>query len=139
MKVKIEKACDHIGLFTNDSKRLEDFYIKVLGFKKEKESILSKQIVKSIFGTCRDCKFIKLVSGNMMIEIFEPVSSRLRKKFNNIVGLNHWGYCVANKEKFIQKIRRKKANIIEVKRNGQSVYFVTDPDANRIEIREDKK
>ncbi|MCK4251524.1 VOC family protein [candidate division WOR-3 bacterium] len=139
MKVKIEKACDHIGIFTNDSKKLEDFYIKALGFKKEKESILSKQIVKSIFGTSSDCKFIKLVSGNMMIEIFEPISSRLRKKFNNIVGLNHWGYCVGDRKKFVKKLRQKKVNIIEIKRNDHIIYFITDPDGNRIEIREDKK
>ena len=135
MKEKNHK-CDHIGIFTNDSRKLLNFYIKKLGFRKEKESILPKSIVKSIFGISCDCKLIKLASGNMMIEIFEPVSFRMRKRIKSSIGYNHWGYCVANRKKFIQKLKQKKVNVIEVKRNDHIVYFITDPDENRIEIRE---
>lgn len=131
--------CDHIGIFTNNSRKLLNFYIKKLGFRKEKESILPKSIVKSIFDVSYACKFIRLVSGDMMIEIFEPTSPRMRKRIKNSIGYNHWGYCVDNRKKFVQKLKQKKVNVIEVKRNDHIVYFITDPDENRIEIREYKK
>ena len=139
MKVKIISVCDHIGIFTNNSKKLLSFYTKKLGFKNENESILPKRIIKSIFGISFDCKFIKLVSGNMMIEIFEPLSARMRKRINKSMGYNHWGYCVADKIQFVKKLKRKGVNIIEVKRNDHVVYFITDPDGNLIEIRECSK
>lgn len=128
--------CDHIGIFTNNSRKLLNFYIKKLGFKKEKESILPKSIVQPIFGISCDCKLIKLAFGNMMIEIFEPTSARMRKRIKNSIGYNHWGYCVDNRKKFLQKLKQKKVKVIEVKRNDHIVYFITDPDENRIEIRE---
>lgn len=133
---EIIHTCDHIGIFTNNSKKLANFYTKKLGFKKSKEEILDKSIFRTIFDIADDCKFIRLLSGNIMVEIFEPVSTRVHKGIKNIRGYNHWGYCVADKEKSVQKLRRKRVKIIQVKRNDHVVYFITDPDGNRIEIRE---
>ena len=130
------KACDHIGIFTNNSKRLLSFYIKKLGFRKQKETILPKSIVKSIFGISSDCRFIRLISDNVMIEMFEPLSIRGHRRINNITGYNHWGYCVGDRKKFVQVLKRQKVKIIKVKRNNHLVYFIKDPDGNRIEIRE---
>jgi len=138
MKETIHK-CDHIGMFTNNSKRLVDFYTKNLGFKKGKTTILSKSIIKPLFGIPTDCKFIKLVSEDVMIEIFEPILIRGRKRINNIIGYNHWGYWVGDRIKFVQKLKRKKVRVIKVKRDSHSVYFITDPDGNRIEIRDCRK
>jgi len=134
--VKIKKLCDHIGIFTNNSKRLINFYTKKLGFKKDKVRILPKPIIKSIFGISYECEFTKLVSGHMMIEIFKPISTHIRRRINNIAGINHWGHCVKDKKEFVKELRQKKINIIEVKSNNHVVYFITDPDGNRIEIRE---
>jgi catechol 2,3-dioxygenase-like lactoylglutathione lyase family enzyme len=136
MRNKIIQACDHIGLYTNNSKKLEKFYLKILGFKKEKEEILPKSIFKLIFGIPTDCRFIRLYADNMKLEIFEPISTPAKKRVANIASINHWGFCVEDRKKFVQKLKIKKVKIIEVKRNGHTVYFVTDPDGNRIEIRE---
>ena len=138
MKEKIHR-CDHIGIFTNNSKRLVNFYVNKLGFKKGMVNKLPKSIMKPLFGISCDCKFIKLYSEGVMIEIFEPMLVRGRKRINNTIGYNHWGYCVGDRKKFVKKLRRKKVNIIEIKRNDHIIYFITDPDGNRIEIREDKK
>jgi len=131
--------CDHIGILTNNSKRLIDFYTKKMGFAKNKENRLPKSIIKTIFDIPYDCKFIKLVSGDMMIEIFEPLSAHVHERMNNIVGMNHWGYCVEDREKFVQELNRREVDITRIKRNEHIIYFVTDPDGNRIEIRDDKK
>ncbi|MGB8656595.1 MAG: VOC family protein [Candidatus Zixiibacteriota bacterium] len=138
MKNRIDGICDHIGIFTDNCKRLVDFYIKKLGFKKEKEEILSESLMKSVFQITSDCKLLRLVLGSTKIEIFCPKSVRL-KRIKGGVGYNHWGLCVEDSEKFCKRIKRKKVRVTEVKRNGHSVYFVHDPDGNRIEIRDCSK
>jgi len=136
---KENRRCDHIGILTDRSERLVNFYVTMLGFKKEKEEILAKAIIKQIFGISANCKFIRLVMDEVIIEIFEPISSCVHARINSIIGYNHWGYCVADKKRFIQSLKRRKVNIIEVKRNEHVVYFVRDPDGNLVEIRNAKK
>ncbi len=135
---KIHK-CDHIGLYTNNAKRLVNFYTKKLAFKKTKEEILDKSIFKEIFGISADCRFIRLVSDNIMLEIFEPINRSPYKNIKNSIGYNHWGYCVKDRKKFVQQLRKKRVKIIEIRRNDHIVYFVIDPDENRIEIRDCNK
>jgi catechol 2,3-dioxygenase-like lactoylglutathione lyase family enzyme len=127
--------CDHIGIYTNHARKLEKFYTQKLGFKKEKEEILGQSIVELIFGLRAQLKFIRLTSGSMMIELFEPQSVRIKKKMSSITGYHHWGYCVPDRIKFVKKLKRQGVHVIEVKRNKHTVYFITDPDENLIEIR----
>jgi catechol 2,3-dioxygenase-like lactoylglutathione lyase family enzyme len=129
------QRCDHLGLLTNNATKLVDFYTENLGFTIAKEDMLPQSVVRPIFGIAYDCKFIKISVQNMMIELFEPISARAEDRMENIIGINHWGYFVDDKEKFIKELKAKKVNVIEVKRNSHIVYFIIDPDGNRIEIR----
>lgn len=132
-------VCDHIGIFTNNATRLVKFYTEKLGFKKGKKEILQKSIVETIFGVSCDCTFIKLMNTNLMIELFEPTSSSIRRRVNNTSGINHWGFCVGDKKNFVSQLKKKDVKIITIKRNAHVVYFIADPDGNRIEIRDQKK
>jgi hypothetical protein len=105
MKNRIAEMCDHLGIFTNNYKRLVDFYIKKLGFKKEKEEILSGSLMRSVFQITSDCELVRLAVGNAKIEIFRPKSVRL-KRIKGGVGYNHWGFCVEDVEAFCKKIKR---------------------------------
>lgn len=134
-----KNACDHLGLYTNNSKRLVNFYTKILGFKIEKEEILPKTIFKSIFGVRSACKFIRLIADDVRVEIFESLSLHALRREDNGAGYNHWGYCVSNRKKFIERIKRKNVDIIEITRNDHKVYFIIDPDGNRVEIRDAKE
>jgi catechol 2,3-dioxygenase-like lactoylglutathione lyase family enzyme len=136
MKDKILKTCDHIGIFTTHYKRMVDFYMNKLGFNKEKEELLSKTIMKSIFGISSDCKFVRMAAGDIKIEIFSPINKTFRRKFDHTGGYNHWALCVGKREKFLQILKREKVKILEVKRNDHSVYFIHDPDGSKIEIKE---
>lgn len=130
------RACDHVGLFTNDCERLMNFYVEKLGFKKEKTTMLPESLIEPIFGVASDCRFIKLAADNVIIEIFQPTSIRATTRLSSSAGLNHWGYCVGNREKFVEALKEKKVAIIEVRRNAHKIYFIEDPDGNRIEIRD---
>ena len=129
-------TCDHIGFFTKNAEKLVEFYTGVLEFVVTQESVLTGSIVNAIFGLESDCRFVKLVKGDFMLELFEPLSPDIRKGISKVAGLNHWGYCVDNREDFVKNLRTKNVPVIEIKRNGRSVYFMTDPDENRIEIRD---
>ncbi len=136
MKEKILKRCDHVGLLTNNCKKLADFYISKLNFKKEKEEILPRSVARPIFGLPSDFIFIRLVSGNMKLELFQPTSLSLLKHRRRNAGFNHWGYCVADRKRFAKALERKNIPIIEIKRNAHFIYFIKDPDGNLVEIRD---
>jgi len=127
-------GCDHIGILTNNSNTLIEFYTNILGFEKEKSDELQESIAKQVFGIPSACKFIKLKKGTVKIEIFESVSFK-----SNKTGLHHWGYCVGDVERFAYILKSKKINLIEIERNKHKVYFVKDPDGNLIELRASKK
>ncbi|MBN3039463.1 MAG: VOC family protein [Candidatus Omnitrophica bacterium] len=128
-------ACDHIGILTNNVKRLERFYVDKLGFKKEKQEVLPRAISKAVFGIDCDCDFIRLEYASVKIELFRPKKSRLKRNQGH-AGNHHWGFAVLDREAFCRKLKAKKTKLIEVKRNSHVVYFAQDPDGNRIEIRD---
>jgi catechol 2,3-dioxygenase-like lactoylglutathione lyase family enzyme len=129
-------TCDHVAILTNDSVRLEGFYKRNWGFKKEKEEVLPKSIGKLVLGIDSDCRFLRLVSPAMKIEIFQPCSSKLKSRPRNITGYSHWGLKVGDKEKFCRSLRRRKVKVTLVQRESHTVYFAEDPDGNKIEIRD---
>ncbi len=130
------KTCDHIGFFTKNADRLIEFYTVILKFTFKQESVLSSSMTRAIFGVDSDCRFIKLVRNDFTLELFEPLSVKVREKMSRVSCRYHWGYCVENREQFVQNLRAKSIPITEIKRNGRSVYFITDPDTNLIEIRD---
>lgn len=130
------KTCDHIGLFTDNPKRLIDFYTNKLGFKKEKEDLISKDIINSIFGITLECRLIRLSAVSIKIEIFSPSLKSGRQHSKRLSGVNHWGLSTGNREMFRKKLIKHKVKIITVERNSHKVYFIKDPQNNLIEIRD---
>lgn len=134
-------ACDHLGFFTNDADRLVDFYREMFGFAVEKEDLLSSSIVRQIFGISSPCRFIKLAAGrhlpsSVRLEIFQPLTRKLGRRRNGLVGCNHWGLRVGDRVEFARTFRRGGIPVIEARRGEHSVFFVRDPDGNRIELRD---
>ncbi|UCE20414.1 MAG: bifunctional nicotinamidase/pyrazinamidase [Gemmatimonadota bacterium] len=128
-------TCDHIGIFTMNVKKLSDFYVRTLGFKSEKEEVFTTSLMRKALGVHSDCMMIRLVSGDVRLELFQPTSVRLARRLNISAGYNHWGYHVGDRGRYVRKLKKKGVPIIEVRRNDRTVYFVKDPDGNRIEIR----
>jgi catechol 2,3-dioxygenase-like lactoylglutathione lyase family enzyme len=129
-------TCDHIGLFTLDADSSQRFYTDKLGFKVKDDSMLDHTVIKAIFGLETDCRFVKLQKDGFVVELFEPLSAGAREKIKNIPRLNHWGYCVHDRTAFAEEQRTNGLPVTEIKRNDHKVYFLTDPDGNKIEIRD---
>lgn len=130
------RICDHIGIFTHSMEPMKAFYTGALGFELGNESILPEKIMEKIFGFAHDCHFAKLHKDGFMVELFAPVSTELNTPAAGVTGMNHWGYCVADRDSLVHDLRRGNHEIVEIDRNGRTVYFVVDPDGNRIEIRD---
>jgi catechol 2,3-dioxygenase-like lactoylglutathione lyase family enzyme len=136
MKMNTNKSFDHIGIITSNYRRLVNFYSRMLGFKIMKEEKLSASVMRSVFGLTSEGVFTRLVSGKVRIEIFCITSGVLKKKTNATIGYHHWAMHVGDKNKFIEKLIKKRVRIIHIKRNNHSIYFIPDPDGNRIEIKD---
>ena len=132
---EMSATCDHIGIFTRNAQRLESFYVTVLGFKREKKDVLPASLMKALFGVNSGCTLTRLASRNVKLELFQPTSVRPGRRLNTAQGYNHWGYHVGDREKLIRKLSRRGVNVIEAKRGDHTVYFLRDPDGNRIELR----
>lgn len=130
-------CCDHIAILTNNADRLVEFYVNILGFKKEREEILPRSITEQIFDLTQECRFIRLVSDNVNLEIFEPHSYAKEKGCK--MGYNHWGYCVGDVEEFSNHLKSRGVELIEIDRKGHTVYFLKDSDGNLIELRRDRR
>ena len=130
------QTCDHIGIFTQNMEAMKKFYMDALGFSLGNETILPKSVMDKIFGFGHDCRFAKLHRDGFMVELFAPASTGLNTRITGTTGLNHWGYCVADRSSFVDGLRQQGHTIVEIYRNGRSTYFVVDPDGNRIEIRD---
>lgn len=135
MTLESVAGCDHIGLTTADADRLIPFYVKKLGFALVKEGTLSRAIVRPLLGLTSACRFVVLVLGRAKVELFEPTAMVVRKKLASQAGINHWGFTVGDKAAFAGQLRRRKVPVIEVVKDGRKIYFVKDPDGNRLELR----
>ena len=132
--------CDHLGLFTNDADRLVRFYCRHFGFTVERDDVLTSTLAGRIFGVPGPCRFIKLApdAGNpssLRMEIFQPLGRKLSRRLNGSVGCNHWGIAVGDRASFARSMARRKVPVVEIARGGRTVYFIRDPDGNRIELR----
>lgn len=127
----------HIGMFTNNLQRLIKFYQSKFGFRIEKTGLLSKKLIRQIFGLSCECRMCVLALKGIRIEIFYSDSLKFQNRVKKTKGINHWGYFVKDKSKFASKLARRGVRIKKIKRGGgRFVYFALDPDKNLIEIME---
>ena len=134
-------GCDHIGILTGNAEALVVFYRDLLGFEVAKKDIVASAIMESIFGVPGDCRLIKLAQagaeeGAVVIEIFSYVDADAVPSRPRTAGYNHWGFRVGDRESFVAEMRSRGVDVTEIQRGSHRVYFICDPDGNRIEIRD---
>lgn len=130
------KICNHIGLGTNNPQKLIKFYTEKLGFKEGKAKLLSKDLMRRIFGISSSGRLTKLRLDRITLEIISPQNLKMKKRDNDISGYNHWGLGVKEKEKFCKHLKEKGVPIVEIESKGKTLHFVKDPEGNLVEIYE---
>ena len=132
----MSRYCDHIGIYTSNPDLLIDFYCSRLDFSLSRDIVLPSSITEPIFGLCDDCRLIKLELENTVIELFVPVNTPLEQKNDIRPGYNHWGFSVGDRMTYVEELRKKGIPVIEVNVGTHPVFFIKDPEGNRIEIRD---
>ncbi len=131
----LSHACHHVAIFTENLKQMADFYINELGFKNEKEETLSADIAEILFGLNKECNFVRLRHEDALVELF-AVKEKNEEDIDVIVtGYDHWGYWVKDPKRLFEQVKSRGAKTRVISRNKHSVYFIEDPDGNKIELK----
>lgn len=134
------RDCDHIGILTAAADRLIRFYCDLLGYRAVRDEIVTADIMEAIFAVPADCRLVKLSppekTEGVNIEIFSYCEGSTDRRLPRAPGYNHWGLRVPERVAFVAEMKSHGVTVTEVSRNGHAVYFIFDPDGNRIEIRD---
>jgi catechol 2,3-dioxygenase-like lactoylglutathione lyase family enzyme len=128
--------CHHIGMFSQNPKKLIAFYTEKLGFDLVDSKTISKDWMTQIFGLAAACQLIKLRFDSAILEIFVPQSGagELKNRISSSGGYNHWALGVKDKEAFVRELEKKGVSLLKLEGKGRFIYFVKDPEENLIEI-----
>jgi catechol 2,3-dioxygenase-like lactoylglutathione lyase family enzyme len=126
----------HVALLTNNPKRLKSFYIKKLNFRVEKESVAPKKLMKRIFGFDSDCRLIMLNRKDVRLELISLTAGSFKIHASTGRGYSHWAYLVKDKVRFCKTHEAKGVKVIRAIKNSRPIFFIKDPDGNRIEIQQ---
>lgn len=131
MKVRI----DHIGWVTNNLQKFEDFWVKILGFRKIWESYLSPEMAKILYGVEHGAMCIRYKKGNLVIEchVFDQTVTEKEPRFKQF-GLNHIALHVSSRKKFLKQYPFK--THIYHNPKGWDNIFIRDFEGNWIELKE---
>lgn len=147
---------NHLGLFTQQPKRILNFYLRGLGFTKEYQTLLPGNVMYPIFKINHECHMAKLIRDDIALEVFwfaplETKEKSGRRKmsltgFENYklkearigtAGYNHFGVEVKDRQKFCNTLaKRFGIKVIKIRRQDHYNYFIQDPDKNLIEVKE---
>lgn len=130
----MKQNCNHIGLITGNADILVKFYTEKLGFKESGARLIPAALMKKLFGLTSECQMTKLVLGEIVLEIFNPGGIDISLKREDTSGLNHWGLNVLDKESFCRDLAGKGVEIIKAPYKDRYIYFIKDPEGNRIEV-----
>lgn len=130
--------CHHFGILARNPEKLEEFYVKFLGFEEGETRLLPAELVNKIFGIPSPSYLTKLRRDSAILEIFSLTDLRASARDKTASGYNHWGLRVEDKERFVKDLKHKGVPVMEIEHSGRMIYFVEDPEGNLIEIYEAK-
>jgi len=124
----------HLGLISNNPADLIRFYTGEMGFTEGESRTIPLELVRSLFGLPAECRMTKLHMGDITLEVFAPQGVELSTRTDEQAGYNHFGLWVEDKKRFCSGLAERGVEVIEAPYKDRFVYFVKDPDGNRIEI-----
>jgi len=130
----MKQYCNHIGLISGNAEMLVKFYTEKLGFKENGARLIPASLMKQLFGLNCECQMTKLVLGEIVLEIFNPMGIDISLRREDTSGLNHWGLNVSDKESLCRDLASKGVEIIKAPNKDRYIYFIKDPEGNRIEV-----
>jgi catechol 2,3-dioxygenase-like lactoylglutathione lyase family enzyme len=125
----------HVGLLSFRAEEMIRFYVDQLGFTEGESRLLSRELMETIFSLPGECRMTKLQRENLTLEVFSPQGLEPQQGAGSYaVGFNHFALNTGDKQRFCRDLEAKGVPVIECAYKDRFVYFVVDPDGNRIEI-----
>jgi catechol 2,3-dioxygenase-like lactoylglutathione lyase family enzyme len=124
----------HLGLFSRNASNLIRFYTEKLGFQEGESRTVSRSLMEDIFGLAEESRMTKLSRDDLTLEIFSLSDVAPASEADCHIGFNHFGLWVEDKEAFCRTIKDQGATVIKSAYRDRFIFFVRDPDGNRIEI-----
>ena len=119
----------HIGLTINDNKDLENFYINILGMKKDGGFTLFPDYSRRIFNIDDETEVFLLKKDGLLLEIFIKELP---------VNRNYSHICieVENMDEILRKVKENNYKNIIIEREKDNLVFISDKSDNLFEIKE---
>ena len=124
----------HLGLFSRNASILIRFYTEKLGFREGESRTVARNLMEDIFGLAEESRMTKLVRDDLTLEIFSLPDVAPASQAECRIGFNHFGLWVEDKEAFCRTAEEHGATVIKSAYRDRFIYFIRDPDGNRIEI-----
>jgi catechol 2,3-dioxygenase-like lactoylglutathione lyase family enzyme len=121
---------DHVGIINADEDGAVRFYDGILGLEKIKESSVSPELARQLFGLDREIRMLVFGNEDLKVEIFIIPGFSLP-----LPSVPHFCLWVADLGALLEKAKREGVKVISAERSGRTVHFVEDFSGNRIELK----
>lgn len=119
---------NHIALEASDRSQAETFYSSILGLRKEREFVVSREIGEKVFGIAKDIPVMVFSGGDVTFEIF--VTGR-----RNIASYSHTCLNVTNRAELVEKCETSGIGFTRLLKEGKELIFIRDFSGNLFEIK----
>jgi len=124
---------EHIAVASNSKEDSDKFFINLLGLKKSRSFIVSKDKMAQFFGVSKEQDVIRYESSHISDEVFlTKDDSKARDIFT------HSCLLVSNRDELVDKAKKLNFPVIKVPRTDSNSYylFIKDNWNNLYEIKE---
>lgn len=124
---------EHIAVASNSEEESDKFFVDLLGLKKSRSFIVSKDKMEQFFGVSKEQDVIRYENANISVEVFVTKdNSKARDIFT------HSCLLVNNRDELVNKAKTMNFPVIKVPRTDSNSYylFIKDNWENLYEIKE---
>ncbi len=123
-----ETLLNHVAVECVDQQSADLFFTTILGMKKIKSTVISKELSTAIFLIDSSVAFHLYDNGTLRVEVFIRRSKREPT-------YSHLCLEVANKDDFITRCKQHGLEPFVVEKDGKQLFFVRDFSENVYEIK----
>ena len=123
---------EHIAVSSNSEEKADEFFIELLGMKKERDFVVPEDLMKQFFNVKKEQRIIRYENEDMSVEAFiTDDNNQAHDKFT------HTCLIVEDRIRLIEKAKKLNLEVIQVPRkNTDGFYlFLKDFYGNLFEIK----
>ena len=123
---------EHIAVSSNSEEKADEFFIELLGMRKERDFVVPEDLVEHFFNVKKEQRVIRYENENMSVEAFiTDDKNQALDKFT------HTCLIVEDRIRLIEKAKQLNLEVIQVPRkNNEGFYlFLKDTYGNLFEIK----